>query len=511
MLILKLNPAGAYQWHTFYGSLALDQDDFAMDIAVDAGGNAFVAGKGSAWGSPLHDNSGWSDIIVLKLNSSGAYQWHTYYGSDKVDEASGITLDRSGFIYVSGVGWPFLGSTGQSPLHAFSDDGNTAWNDDTFALKLTPSGSYVWHTWYGSPGQEDSAANKPVTDSKGNVYVVGKEGAVNAPYNAASWNGPDGQAPLRAFTASSNNNYFVTKLSSAGTYQWHSFFVSESFGFDLAIDPQDSLVMVGASRSAWNGPAGEPPLKAYQGSASILKYSYDLFSLTGLSQYSAAAGGAPFTLTVTGKRFLSGALVQWNGADLATIFVNSTTLTAQVPANQFTHPGVVAVRVVNPAPEAAASNARYVLVTATGAGVASLGSGTNDAADGTATATANGITVTGVGSGTLLAARYTANPGGAAGFPSAGSAFTDVHIVPGSVFSSLTIVNCGLNGGSQAYWWNGSSWLAASNQSYDGSTGCITITVNAATSPSLNDLDGTPFATGSDGSRTYLYLPAVLH
>jgi hypothetical protein len=266
--------------------------------------------------------------------------------------------------------------------------------------------------------------------------------------------------------------------------------------------------MDGTSRTAWNGPAGEAPLHAYQGNAYVTKYSYDLFSLTGLSQYSAAAGGAPFTLTVTGKKFLPGALVQWNGADLATTVVNASTLTAVVPGAKFASPGVYAVRVINPAPEAATSNTRYVLVTATGAGVASLGSGTNDAAEGTAIATANGITVTGVGSGTLLAARYNANPGGATGFSSASGAYTDVHIVPGSVFTSLSIVNCALSGGSQAYWWNGGSWLAASNQSFDGSTGCITITVNASTSPSLNDLDGTPFATGSDGSR--IYLPAVI-
>ncbi len=508
MLILKLSSAGVYQWHTYYGTPSTDADDIGADIAVDAEGNAYITGSGTSWGSPLHSNSGWSDIIVLKLNSSGAYQWHTYYGSDKVDEASGITVDRNGFIYVSGVGRPFPGPSGQQPLHAFTDNGETAYNDDTFILKLDPSGGYVWHTWYGSPGEENFYSNKPITDSKGNVYVIGAEGMES--HNASSWNGPDGQAPLRPYQVGSNNNFFVLKLTGAGVYVWHMFFTSAIGSFGLAMDAQDNLVMDGTSRTAWNGPAGEAPLHAYLGSAYVTRYSYDLFSLTGLSQHSATAGGAQFTLTVTGKKFISGAVVQWNGANLATTFVNSSTLTAVVPAVKFTSPGVYAVRVVNPAPDAATSNTRYVLVTSTGAGVTSQGSGTSDAAEGTATATTYGITVTGVGSGTLLAARYNANPGGATGFSSAGSAYTDVHIVPGSAFTSLTIVNCALSGGNQAYWWNGSSWLAASNQSYDGSTGCITITVNASTSPSLNDLDGTPFAAGSDGSRTYIYLPAII-
>jgi hypothetical protein len=334
--------------------------------------------------------------------------------------------------------------------------------------------------------------------------VIGAEGSEQSPHNAASWNGPDGQAPLRPFKVGSNNNFFVLKLTPAGVYQWHMFFESKSIGFDLAIDAQDNLVMDGTSRVAWNGPDGQAPLNAYLGSAYIVKYSYDLFSLTGLSQYSAAAGGAQFILTVTGKRFLKGAVVQWKGAALATTFVNSTTLTALVPANQFANPGVYAVRVINPAPEAAASTERYVLVTISGAGVTGQGIGTSDTADGTATAAASGITVTAAGSGTLVAARYNVNPGGAIGFSGSTGAYTDVHILPGSAFTSLTIFNCALNGGNRAYWWNGSSWLAASNQSYNGMTGCITITVNPSTSPSLGDLDGTPFATGFNGSRAYL-------
>lgn len=510
MLILKLNPNGVYQWHTFYGTT----DDpntrvlnTAMDIAVDAAGNAYITGAGTDWGTPLHANGGSADIIVLKLNTNGAYLWHTYYGGDTVDEASGITLDRSGYIYVSGVGRPFFGPSGQQPLHPFSEAGSTPYNADTFLLKLDPFGGYVWHTWYGSPGEEAAYSNKPVTDDKGNVYVVGAEGMVQSPFNASSWNGPDGQAPLRPFKEGSNNNYFVLKLTGAGVYQWHMFFESKTVGFDLSLDEQNNLVMVGKSQVAWNGPEGQAPLQAFLGSAYIVKYSYDLFSLETLNSYSAAVGGGQYTLTLTGQRFLNGAVAQWNGADLATTFVNASTLTAVVPANKIAAAGVYAVQVVNPAPQAATSNTRYVLVTPTGAGVTSLGNSTSDSADGSATARAYGLTVDAAGMGSLLAARYEGNPGGATGFSNNTGAYSDVHIVPGSTFSSLVIVNCALGGGNTAYWWNGSQWLLVSNQVYDPASACVTITVNASTSPSLNNLLGTPFATGFSGSR--LYLPLV--
>jgi hypothetical protein len=56
-------------------------------------------------------------------------------------------------------------------------------------------------------------------------------------------------------------------------------------------------------------------------------------ALSVLSPGSATAGGAAFTLTLTGTGFTSAATVQWNSTSLATTFVSATQLTAAVPAN----------------------------------------------------------------------------------------------------------------------------------------------------------------------------------
>ena len=53
---------------------------------------------------------------------------------------------------------------------------------------------------------------------------------------------------------------------------------------------------------------------------------------TSLSQSSANAGSDPLTLTVTGSNFVSGSVVQWNGAKRSTSFSTSSTLTAAIPA-----------------------------------------------------------------------------------------------------------------------------------------------------------------------------------
>jgi hypothetical protein len=51
-----------------------------------------------------------------------------------------------------------------------------------------------------------------------------------------------------------------------------------------------------------------------------------------LQPASVAPGGSGFTLTVEGTEFVSGAVVQWNGAALPTTFVSTTKLTASARA-----------------------------------------------------------------------------------------------------------------------------------------------------------------------------------
>jgi hypothetical protein len=75
-----------------------------------------------------------------------------------------------------------------------------------------------------------------------------------------------------------------------------------------------------------------------------------------LSPSSIAAGSAGFTLTVTGFNFNEGAVIQWNGAALATVFVSDTELQAAIPSTAIAAKGSASVTVANPAPSASASN-----------------------------------------------------------------------------------------------------------------------------------------------------------
>jgi uncharacterized protein (TIGR03437 family) len=73
--------------------------------------------------------------------------------------------------------------------------------------------------------------------------------------------------------------------------------------------------------------------------------------ISSFSPSSVTAGGAAFTLTVNGIGFLSGTTVLWNGATLATTFVNPTQLTVAIPAALISSPTVVIIQVTNPGGE----------------------------------------------------------------------------------------------------------------------------------------------------------------
>jgi hypothetical protein len=97
---------------------------------------------------------------------------------------------------------------------------------------------------------------------------------------------------------------------------------------------------------------------------------------------SVAPGSADFTLTVDGAGFNSTSSVNWNGAPLATTFLNSSQLTAIVPASTVTTGGTASVTVVNPQPGGGTSNAEFFSIRVPFSAV-SFGSSLLDAGIGT--------------------------------------------------------------------------------------------------------------------------------
>ncbi|MGH9802202.1 MAG: IPT/TIG domain-containing protein, partial [Blastocatellia bacterium] len=69
-------------------------------------------------------------------------------------------------------------------------------------------------------------------------------------------------------------------------------------------------------------------------------------TVTAINPTAASVGGQGFLMTITGTNFVPGATVQWNGNNRVTTFINSTQLTAQIPASDIATAGTAMVRVV---------------------------------------------------------------------------------------------------------------------------------------------------------------------
>ena len=140
MFVTKLNPAGsALAYSTFLGGTQVDN---GQGIAVDAGGNAYVAGlrrarptsRPRAGAFDTTANGGF-DATVTKLNPAGsALVYSTYLGGQDFDGGSDVAVDGAGNAYVAGGT-----SSTDFPTTPGAFD-TTPDGSDGFVTKLNPAG-----------------------------------------------------------------------------------------------------------------------------------------------------------------------------------------------------------------------------------------------------------------------------------------------------------------------------------------------------------------------------------
>ncbi|MGB1937959.1 MAG: calcium-binding protein, partial [Akkermansiaceae bacterium] len=165
IFVLKLNSSGTFQWVQTYGGTS---SEFAYSVDVDSSDNLYISGEYSNTvdfgGGAETAEAGHCDIFILKLNSSGTFQWVETLGSFGNDRALHITADSSGNSYTTGE---FTSTTNFG-------GGNVANNGgfDIFVLKLNSSGTFQWVQTYG--GTSNDRGQNIQLDSSNNPIIVGQ-------------------------------------------------------------------------------------------------------------------------------------------------------------------------------------------------------------------------------------------------------------------------------------------------------------------------------------------------
>lgn len=174
IFIIKYSSSGSLIWAKRIGSA---QDDFAFALDIDASNNICITGSfnGTVDFDPdagvTNLNSGGTSnegIFVLKLNSSGLFQWAHHFGGSGADRGWAISTDAMGNIYSTGyfrISVDFDPGAGSAVL--LSTSGN-----DIYVQKLTSSGALSWVSHYEASGVNDVGYGIDV-DALQNVYIIG--------------------------------------------------------------------------------------------------------------------------------------------------------------------------------------------------------------------------------------------------------------------------------------------------------------------------------------------------
>jgi uncharacterized delta-60 repeat protein len=256
---LKYDSSGAQKWIAAYNGPGNDADRPSA-IAVDASGNAVVAGSSRGAGTGY-------DYAVIKYTTAGVQSWVARYDGvfSGDDFASAVALDPSGFVYVTGwssdvttvlfnevtvmynssgfLQWSSRYKSSQSNdsyaaaivndgaggviVAGFSDlEGGAGYDYSTISYAFT--GSQVWEARYDGPGISDDAATAAAADKSGNVYVAG--------FSRSSVSGYD---------------FLTVKYDPSGVLQWASRYDGPSGGDDIvsaiATDAAGNVYVTGYS------------------------------------------------------------------------------------------------------------------------------------------------------------------------------------------------------------------------------------------------------------------------
>ncbi|MFW9990806.1 MAG: SBBP repeat-containing protein [Candidatus Odinarchaeota archaeon] len=187
--ICKLSLAGNGVADLLYSTYIGGSDtDNGIGIAIDSAGNACITGGTRSPDFPTTAGAfnetfgGTLDAFICKLSPDGSgandLLYSTYIGGSDTDGGSGIAVDSTGNVIISGA----VRST-DFPTTVDAFDGTFNGGDDVFIFKLSPGGNgvadLVYSTFIGGSSYEDGY--DIAVDTTGNIYVSGITSSTDFP------------------------------------------------------------------------------------------------------------------------------------------------------------------------------------------------------------------------------------------------------------------------------------------------------------------------------------------
>lgn len=240
--IAKLDPTGAtLVYSTFLGGAS---NDSANAVAVDAAGNAYLAGDTLSFNfrtaNPFQpSNRGRQEAFAAKFGPAGALLYSTYLGGAGDDRGSGIAVDSGGSAHLTGAT-----SSTNFPV-AGALQGSSGGGQDAFVVKLNSAGALTYGSYLGGTGGTAAAPEAAfgiALDSGGGVYVSGTTSSANFPVANALQGAPGG----------GGTDGFIAKLNPSGNALVYSTFLGgrgPDYVTSLAVSPSGTAFVTGYTGS----------------------------------------------------------------------------------------------------------------------------------------------------------------------------------------------------------------------------------------------------------------------
>ncbi|MFD1552028.1 hypothetical protein DNU06_00990 [Putridiphycobacter roseus] len=199
--LLKLNHTGDFEWANSFGNV---NNESGRAIHVNDSGFIFLAGTfqntidlDPSGGISNVVSNGGNDVFVVKIDTSGAFEWGKSFGGTMYESCSQIISNPAGELYIVGS---FLGTINFNQTNSISNFTSNGYND-IYILKLGSLGDFQWAKTIGGPHQD--AMSSVSLDLSQDLYFSGNY------QNTVDLNPDTG---ILNFTVNGYTDFFVLKL-----------------------------------------------------------------------------------------------------------------------------------------------------------------------------------------------------------------------------------------------------------------------------------------------------------
>jgi hypothetical protein len=175
------------------GTATAPKSDYAMDITLDDSGYVYVTGRAGEVGT-------WYDATTIKYRPDGSTVWTNRFDAGWLgtDGGGNVRVDHNFNVYVGGI-----------VLDAIND------MYDYLTVKIHPNNTVEWFRTYDGGVEDDDSLTALQVDDKGNVYVTGY-----------------------TYVYQGDMDWMTIKYSPSGTELWrasHATFEDDDWPFDMAM------------------------------------------------------------------------------------------------------------------------------------------------------------------------------------------------------------------------------------------------------------------------------------